>query len=351
MGVGAAVTTAVVLVLRLSPPELLFSHTFSASDTNGLPENCRETAERLYGCQKTGKRRWVLACHRKWCLSRGHCEPCAGIGDRTRFMLSQVQDATDKCMKVELDYTLTDMAILDTAVYTDPKGWLAELFRFRSYKVSDRRSPDSLMLHTKPEDPIFTHFTPNEYYVHHYDPCYFHSLFRPAPLLKKDLDFHNRAIGSPSIGIHYRTGDSISFGVDNHDNRIAPDKLELGLRKMLHCANQLANRLFKRSKDRVTFYLATDNPLVKDMIHDPKINGGQKVYTTDVQPRSFLRGLSGDRDAWMEMYLLAARQGLVVNVAPKDYGGPAGRLSYFSELAKKVGFLSDTQLLECEVDH
>jgi len=39
-----------------------------------------------------------------------------------------------------------------------------------------------------------------------------------------------------------------------------------------------------------------------------------------------------------------------VNVRPKHYEGKAGRLSMFSILAKRIGNIKDTAVMECNLD-
>ena len=133
---------------------------------------------------------------------------------------------------------------------------------------------------------------------------------------------------------------------------------------MQQCARELASQLFpEHNLKEITFYLTTDNPQVKAHVRaaaagstttttdettalPPPLN----IYLTDVQPGSYLRGNKGDRDAWMELYLLVARQGLVANVLPESYTGTANRLSQFAELAKKIGFMERHQVRECSLD-
>ena len=139
-------------------------------------------------------------------------EPCAGIGDRTRFLLSQVQDileATRPTARVQIDAPTTGLAILEPAVYLDPAGWWGELLRYRSYDVRERKAlPYSQLLSKKenvdagsgaapdsaPETFYYSHFLPNNFAIHEYNACYFHALFQPTPALRADLDRHNAAI-------------------------------------------------------------------------------------------------------------------------------------------------------------
>lgn len=336
-------------------------------DPSRLPPQCLETAESFQHCQQrtteNGSVRptWVMACHRKWCNRAGHCEPCGGIGDRTRFLLSQVQDAAQRCMRIQLDYPVSNIAILKSVVYQDKYGWLAELLRFRAYDVSDRRPPpiklsnapaETKGLDIAPGTTFYTHFTPHQYLLHEYNPCYFHIIFQPSASLKHELDRHNAAIGLPSIGIHYRTGDAAAFGISNRDERVANDKAIQGLRKMLVCADELAQNLFPQAqKGQVTYFVATDNAVVKQKLQkNPEALSDQKIYITETVPGSYLKGLYGDGDAWEELYLLSMRQGIVANVVPKEYQGQAGKVSYFSILARRIGFMGKFQMMECVLD-
>ena len=165
---------AVVLLLLscfvriLPPPELVLSDTFVRQKhhqhqhqqqqqqySGRLPPRCIDTARRLDEAQQPGAgistttTRVVFACHRKWCGGPGHCEPCAGIGDRTRFLLSQVQDILDQSSantannnqpRIQIDAPSDGLSVLQSAVYTDPSGWWGEIFRYRSYDVTQRQA-------------------------------------------------------------------------------------------------------------------------------------------------------------------------------------------------------------------
>lgn len=114
------------IALLVPAPEKLLSHSFSShSLIQRIPLHCRDVAQRFLHCQEVGNETWVLACHRRWCDSRigGHCEMCAGIGDRNRFMLMEATEALGKCYRVELDYAHPGELIVDSAIYQDPAGW------------------------------------------------------------------------------------------------------------------------------------------------------------------------------------------------------------------------------------
>ena len=135
---------------------------------------------------------------------------------------------------------------------------------------------------------------------------------------------------------------------------------------MQQCALDLAEQLFPgiNTATTVTFYLATDNPHVKEHIHrqqaESRRNPNKSVaeaplllpnlYVTDIQPGSYLRRNQGDRDAWMELFPLAARRGIVANALPNNYPGMANPRSQFAVLAAQIGFLEAHQVKDCSLD-
>lgn len=317
------------------------SHTFSPEDSSHLPHRCMDLAERFHHCQQnTEKKPVVLACHRKWCHSYGHCEPCAGLGDRTLHMLSLVQEALKRCIPVQLDYPSTGIQLVSDAVYHDLL-WGQNLLHRRSYAVTPRT------VNTKEwgEKEVFVHFTPDNYSYAPYDICLFHILFRPVPLLQQEIDYHREQMGQNVIGIHFRSGDATSFGYDNKDVRSTD--IADSFTKLLACGEQLAETVFAPGEP-YTFFLATDNARAKELaktVEDPRY----AIYQTDVRPALYV-DLDAERDAWMEVYLLSMMEGLVVNVRPKHYEGKAGRLSMFSGLSKQIGFIKDDAIMECHLD-
>jgi hypothetical protein len=417
----------VVLLRVLPPPELLLSPTFTKDQVH-VPEQCRAAASRFFQCQEQPTKTLVLACHRRWCNSWGFCEPCEGLGDRMRFMLSQVNEAmatiasggtdskrgdsapkkavdaakestSDPCVRIQLDYPVQDVATLETAVYQDPAGWWGHLLRQRSYSLGktfhkeSRRGSASVIAashnhlrwtRTSIEstgDLTIAHFSPGHYVPKDYDPCYFHLLFRPSPALQADIGRHVQALTQkssnihqitasstdhetaltlPSIGIHLRTGDVTAFGIYQNDTRVKGGDLTSAWSKMLQCADELSRELFPtHSSDQIPYFVATDNSRLKEWIASGQHEGsgfegstGKKrfIYTTDVTPRSSWQAWEGDRDAWMELYLLSMQSGLVVNVRPSGYAGGAGRTSFFSALAQKAGFMSGHRVRECVLE-
>lgn len=411
----------VVLFRVLPPPELLLSSTFTFDEARA-PQQCRAVASNFFRCQQQSRKTLVLACHRRWCNSWGFCEPCEGLGDRMRFMLSQVHEAmttaapagseskrgisapknamdaesdsvSDSCVRIQLDYPVQDVATLDTAVYQDPAGWWGHLLRQRSYslgktfhKEPDRGSPSSALHHrlrrtgTSTESTnglTVAHFSPDHYFPKDYDPCYFHMLFRPSPSLQADITKHVRALTQesssiggrdpepalplPSIGIHLRTGDVTAFGIHQNDTRVKWGDLASAWSKMLQCADDLSRELFPSyNPELIPYFVATDNLQLKEWISSGRHEGAalegsteakrRFIYTTDVTPRSAWQAWEGDRDAWMELFLLSMQSGLVVNVRPSGYAGGAGRTSFFSALAQKVGFMSPHRVRECVLE-
>ena len=276
--------------------------------------------------------------------------------------MSQIEEASCDIGRIRIDSPIQGLAVLDTAIYTDPAGFGGELFHYRSYNVKDRtplpyQQLKRQMHETRSKTGLiyFTHFTPNYSAISDYNACYFHAIFQPNSYLQADLDRHNSAIGKgPSIGIHYRTGDKTAFGIANSDNRVpGQTALKEGLDAMLECAKQLAEKLFPAHPlNDVAFYLATDNAEIKEVVRQQRQQQklSLSIYTTDVVPGSYLRGNSGDGDAWLEIFLLSMRQGLVANVLPNDYGGTAKQLSKFAVLAKKIGFMEESQVMQCVLD-
>lgn len=378
----------VLLELLLPPPELVWTPVFSPN-VSMVPEQCRAKAIEFYQHQSQFARTspwsakkqhailpvWTIAAHRRWCGSDGHCEPCGGIGDRMRFFYSMVEDAMAKNYAIQVDAPMNQvLRIVDLALYQDQYGWLAELARFRSYDVSQRERPtlrSNNNNNNKKRPNIFTHITPNHYQQRKFDPCWHHVLFQPTPEFQATMDHHNQAIDgiddsskNPSIGIHFRTGDATAFGIANKDSRVRQDQLESSLQKMLGCANELALELFPQlgskplGRRRITYYLATDNPQVKQMARELERNSTNsetipfRIYTTEVVPGSYLSGPDGDADAWLEIYLLSMRSGLVVNQRPeRDYAGKAQKISLFAVLASQIGFMDkDRQVKTCTVN-
>jgi hypothetical protein len=461
-----------VILDRLSP-EYILTDTFQRQtdmDYDYLPPHCQSIAKRFDACQQ---RKFesiattmtssvsnqyiptvVFACHRRWCHSVfGHCQPCSGLGDRFRFLISQINDLSssytslmiqtsnnnnenkqhrrvasrydDTChVHIDIDAPIRGLQTLASTVYRDPAGWFSELLHFRSYDVTQRemlpytdiissliRSSSSsssatsssnytnLAIAHQKKNTYFTHFTPENYAMNtNYNACYFHILYRPDQYLENDIRRHMAAIRKqPSssihqlppirtdsyttpyniqqnvstasssriytIGIHYRTGDSTAFGIANADQRVQKDQVIAGWSSLYRCSVDFAERLFPRDallNHQIRFFLATDNPTVKDYIRrqyqnppeqSPQNSSFVPVYVTDFEPDSYLRGNSGDRQALQELYLLAGCDGIVANTLPKvGYEGSAHHLSQFILLAKKIGFIPNSQFQECSLE-
>jgi hypothetical protein len=352
IGIPLLLAAVVAAVLLLPPPEIALADSFASNEYHHLPAQCEKVASDFNRCQATSDQTLVFACHRKWCNGWGHCDACMGLGDRARFLFSGIADATKHCLHIQLDYPAFDIALLQSAIYRDPSGWWGELFHFRSYQLEERHHKITL----PPRDKItISHFVSNSL-AHDYDACLFHTLFQPSDSLRKHLDRHNAAIGKSSIGIHFRAGDVAAFLLNEYkDVRLAPHQtLDAAITTMLNCADRLAAKLFPdRPPEQVTFYLATDTSLVKDMISkNASAWSRHPIYMTSVHPQASFRAASGDRDAWMEMYLLAARQGLVANTLSADYGNPLPyQISQFVKLAQKIGFIPDDKFMACSLDN
>jgi len=136
----------------LPSPELLFFDSFDPSSSDlgpSIPAQCKDVMQQVYRCQDEATNTIVLGCHRRWCNSFGHCNECAGIGDRFfNFGMHHIQHAysgdypgllqqqipssilsgnntTNKCnLKVQFDYPCHGLATLKSAIYQDPSGWL-----------------------------------------------------------------------------------------------------------------------------------------------------------------------------------------------------------------------------------
>lgn len=351
------------LLNHLTPsPELVFSDTFD--DPNRFfslvppqhEQKCLATAQRLQHCQATSNHTVVLACHRRWCNTFGHCATSPGLGDRFHnHALVHVQEhSLNNCKRVLLDHPLTHVAVLKSMLYQDPYGWIAEMFRFRSY-------PDLSERHFIQKQGIsYSHFMSDEPKMD-YDACLFHAIFRPNAQMQRELEYHNDRILQKrdklettepiTIGIHFRTGDGSSFErVLPEDVRIRGD-LKENWHKMRQCAQELGQQLAadrSLSNVKIRYYLATDNAKVKELVRREK---NDDVYVTDLVPTHFRGGPNDDRNAWLELFLLSQRQGLVMNVRTnQNYKSTAASLSTFAVFARKIGFFADNQVKECVLD-
>jgi len=263
--------------------------------------------------------------------------------------------------------------------YRDKWGSVAELFHFRSYDVSTKEihldrwgggdgdgdgDENGVAAVGGGGDVVledqFVHFIPlhGERIIPTYDPCLYHVLFRPTPKLATEITYYSnifRLNTENVLGIHFRTGDSTAFGVANSDVRAAGSSLEQGYNRMLECAVTLATKLniipmidssSSSSIEKLHFYLATDNQHVKDRAMKEE---KYVIHLTSDKPSAYLKA-DGDRSAFLELYLLSKTRGLVINQLPKDYVGPGTRLSTFAELARNIGFMSDEEIMPCNLD-
>jgi hypothetical protein len=146
------------------------------------------------------------------------------------------------------------------------------------------------------------------------------------------------------------------------------------MKQIIHTKqNDIDHTNIDNYKNHVRFYLATDNPTVKDYVrqhHSYNLNimnenykneqqsssssssiGSIPVYVTDIQPNSYLRGNMGDRTALLELYLLSQCDGIVVNTLSMiGYNGTAHPISQYAMFAKKIGFISNSNFYQCSLE-
>ena len=377
----SALLVAAVLIDSLTSPSISDGmYTFDPSDTSHLPKEClvsdtsdsstksTSTLARLTEIQSySHDRALVIACHRIWCRSYGHCEPCSGIGDRTRFLLSLATEAMERRVPIEIDAPQPGLQMRSDAVY---RSWydkvrlfgtrLSDLVHWRDYDVSSRYvSKDDWGMSMK---RTYVHMQPKEpkpYRLQKYDPCLLHALFRPDAELKRDIDRNMRGMTTRrKVGIHLRVGDAVAFGLDNQDIRAVGGSggLQTAVEQMLDCADDLTKRVWNKDEEPITYFFASDSAEAKALagriLRDR--NGEEtlaKFYTTGINPDSSLGGASSDREAWLEAYLLSKMDGLVMNKTPSKesgYEGKASAQSTFAMLAKKMGFIPDERVVKCE---
>lgn len=351
--------------------------TFNPSDTSGLPAECvkADVLSKLNQVQGfSHDRALVIACHRVWCNDYGHCEPCSGIGDRTRFALSLATDALERQIPIEIDAPQPGLLLRSDAVY---RSWydkvqllgvkLSDVLHWRDYDVSSRNvNRDEWGTSMR---RTYVHMTPSKkkakrpYHLRTYDPCLFHALFRPDSKLQRDIDANlNQMTTKRRIGIHLRVGDAMAFDIDNRDVRAVSGSggLEKAVRAMLDCADDLAKKMKSNDdgdKEPITYFFATDSAEAKVLavrLMDNREGSAvfAKLSTTTISPASYLEGISGDREAWLEAYILSKMNGLVMNKTPsKDngYEGTAGGESTFARLAKNMGNMKDEHVVKCEL--
>ena len=379
----AALIVTLVLVssfLGTDQQDQLLLRTFDPSDTTGLPAECAESDVLSKLNQVQGfshDRALVIACHRVWCNGYGHCEPCSGIGDRTRFALSLATDALERGVPIEIDAPQPGLLLRSDAVY---RSWydmvrlfgvkLSDVLHWRDYDVSSRNvNRDEWGMSMK---RTYVHMQPSKakdpkkrYSLRTYHPCLFHALFRPDVELQRDIDanMNQMATAKKRIGIHLRVGDAVAFDIDNQDVRAVSGSggLEKAVRTMLDCADDLAKKMNSDDKDEeqepITYFFATDSAEAKALavrIIDDRRGGevSAKMFTTKISPASYLEGISGDREAWLEAYILSKMNGLVMNKTPsKDngYKGTAGGESTFAKLATTMGNMPDDHVMKCEL--
>ena len=376
----AALLVTLVLVssfLGTDQQAQLLLRTFDPSDTTGLPAECAESGVLSKFNQVQGfshDRALVIACHRVWCNGYGHCEPCSGIGDRTRFALSLATDALERGVPIEIDAPQPGLLLRSDAVYW---SWydrvqlfgvkLSDVLHWRDYDVSSRNvNRDEWGMSMK---RTHVHMTPSKkkakkpYHLRTYDPCLFHALFRPDAELQRDIDANlNQMTTKKKLGIHLRAGDAVAFDIDNQDVRAVSGSggLEKAVQTMLDCADDLTKKMKsdgKEEQEPITYFFATDSAEAKALavrLMDNRRGSAvsAKISTTKINPASYLEGISGDREAWLEAYILSKMNGLVMNKTPsKDngYKGTAGGESTFAKLATTLGNMPDDHVMKCEL--
>ena len=374
--------TVVLIGSLISPGKPDKLHTFDPSDTSHLPKECLVSETGGSATKPTSAlaqlaevqsyshdRALVIACHRIWCRSYGHCEPCSGIGDRTRFLLSLVTDALERKIPVEIDAPQPGLLIRSDAVYQSfydklrffGRTRLSDWVHWRDYDVSSRYvskdewgvSMERTYVHMQPKEP-------KPYRLQKYDPCLFHALLRPDAELKKDIDRNLQKITTRRrLGVHLRVGDAAAFGIDNQDVRAVGRSggLQAAVEQMMDCADDLATRIWNKDEEPVTYFFASDSAEAKALAGQIlKARSGErklaKFYTTEINPESFRGGADTDREAWLEAYLLSQMDGLVMNKTPSKengYEGTAALTSTFAMLAQNIGFIPDENVKRCEL--
>jgi hypothetical protein len=388
----------------LPSPELLFFDSFDPSSSDlgpSIPAQCKDVMQQVYRCQDEATNTIVLGCHRRWCNSFGHCNECAGIGDRFfNFGMHHIQHAysgdypgllqqqipssilsgnntTNKCnLKVQFDYPCHGLATLKSAIYQDPSGWLGELFRYRSYmKIGNSLQPQFLP-HSSSPTTIVGHMMSNFDWhsattrgslptkTADWSGCLFHAYFRPNYYLEDALQYHQKQLNGGTtirnndtaiISIHFRVGDGLSFKqlAISEDIRMSNGKtLEDGWEEMKQCAKELVNSSPEYSdKKRIRYVLASDSVDVKRLARN---DADIEVYTTDVKPSNFRENPDKDADAWLELFLLSRQDGLVMNgvadmIAYRGRATYASKGSAFALLIEKIGFFRKDQVKVCKM--
>lgn len=283
------------------------------------------------------------------------------MGSRTRYALTILQRAVDKCIRVEVDAPSNAILTANDAVYEDPLSIVSELLHFRSYgnKVEESRESwkgnTSDWLAIQDNAPFYLHMTPRHWVsprpngmpAFDYDPCLFHTLFQPTPKLNRDVKhFHQLLIDQNiKIGIHFRTGDAVAFRhKDGDDTRVTSTDFDKSLDQLVACADVFANQLGIHDSS-TTYFLATDNFEVQQVAQQRT-----NLMTLDLKRHSW-RHASDEYDAWLEVLLLSKLNGIVVNeLSAKNYKGVGDRISTFARLAAKIGFMDEEkQVYPCQV--
>jgi hypothetical protein len=241
-----------------------------------------------------------------------------------------------------LDYPNYNLDIPSSLIYRE--NILSELLHTRSYDVSKRTTnPKEWGTSIQFADFFASHQWTND--SEGYNPCWFPILFQKSKRLEEEINKYKQTLAySNSIGIHFRTGDEVAFGISNKDIRVVGD-LELALEKMVSCASQLEKKLFNTTSSTHIF-LATDNAEVKELAHRKYPT---TVVTTAIRPFSYLKS-DDELGVWLDFFLLLSCNGLVVNKRVEGYTGTAYVMSTMAKLIKAVGDLDEEQFLQCNLD-
>lgn len=311
-------------------------------DLSYLPSHCQSLATLFWQLQSTSpKDPLVLACHRQWCGTWGHCDPCAGIGDRTRSLFSLVEHAMELQQPILLDYPNGNLVIPSALVYRE--GLWSNLLHTRAYDVSSRTTDSNKWGNHGIQ---FAHFfAGHQWNKEEYNPCWFPILFQPSKRLLSEIEKYNL---NPmhSIGIHFRTGDGVAFGVTNKDIRVVGD-LELALDKMVKCA-MLTHQQHANGTNSTPpmIFLATDNVMMKDLAQQKY---STTVFTTTIPPTSYLKS-DLEFGVWLDFFLLLKCHTIIVNQLRRGYTGTAFSISTMASMVKEVRQLSPEQFVQCDLE-
>jgi hypothetical protein len=292
--------------------------------------------------------------------------------------------------RVQIDAPTNGLQQIESSLYMDPGSWLSEIFHYRSYSVSKREllPYNDVLLFMQLQQKqrqryYYTHFTPRRYGIKRdYNACYFHILYQPDDEMRRDIQYHRKNMLLPrlsssvfhelrstvytTIGILYDTGDTIGL-YDTHN--ITHQQIS-GWNQMYDCTITFMKQLIYQNNDytNVRFYLATDSPTVIDHVQQQyyyryDVNNTSKSSTstsdipfvpvyvvTDLVKDSYVPGNDDERLALLKLYLLSNCDAIVVNsMATDSYGDTVAPINPFAILAKKIGFLPNSNFYQCAI--